>query len=262
MKILLTGGLGFIGSNFIERLSGGHEVFVYDIKSGKDIFDNVIESYVERSDIVIHLAALTNVLNSFEFSNVFFRTNVLGTARIVDLCIEHKKKLIFPSTGAVHIPESSPYAKQKLLAERIVQEAMNYIPAVVLRLFNVFGPGMSEDSGSIMYRFLHDDKIEVYGNKKQARDFIHVYDVVSIIQEAMKSKWDGKTVEVGTGKTHSIAAIASLFAEYRKRKVYYKPSKKEVKWAIADTTLLDRLYKKKLYTNLPENIKELCQEYQ
>lgn len=251
MKSLVLGGEGFIGSNL--KLDG----WCYDTKHGDDIFAPKLEKYIKESEIVYHLAALTSVVNSFKNPQETFRTNVLGTARVVELCLKYKKKLIYPSSMAVYHPHLSPYAKSKWLAEQIVRGVMGKSPVVVLRLTNVFGEGMNPSSGSIMYNFLTADKLVVYGDGEQTRDYIHVRDVVSIMKDAQKKKWDNKVVEVGTGEAFSVNFVAGLFAFYRKKKLYYKPTRREVKWSVADATLLKTLYKKKLTTNIQDDIKEL-----
>src|SRR5574343_1985277 len=161
-KILVTGSSGFIGSNLLPKLDK-HIVITYDRKDGKDIFNNEFEEAVKKADVVIHLAAQVNVNKSHEKPQETFTLNVLGTARVVELCLMHKKKLIYPSTAAVHNPDSSPYAFSKGLAEQIVRGVGKEIPTVVLRLFNVYGEGMNPDSGSIMYNFLTSPKIKIYG---------------------------------------------------------------------------------------------------
>ena len=203
------------------------------------------------------MAAITNVNKSFENPQQVFITNVLGTARVAYLCAKYKKKLIYPSTGAVYHPEFSPYAKSKAIAEEIVRGIIKSTPVVILRLYNVFGEGMNKDSGSIMYNFLHDKEIVVYGNGEQTRDFIHVRDVIAIMEDALKKKWNGKIVNVGMGQVYTINYVAGLFVYFRGLPIVYKPPHREIKWSIADISMLNTLYKKKLTKKFEEDIKEL-----
>ena len=231
----------------------------YDLKHGDDIFsDRKLEKYIKWCDVVYHLAALTSVNQSFKDPDSVFITNVLGTARVAYLCAKYKKKLIYPSSAAVYHKELSPYAYSKYLAEEIVRGIQHTTPVVILRLFNVFGKGMNSNSGSIMYNFLHDKELVVYGDGEQTRDYIHVKDVVAIMKDALKSKWNGKIVDVGLGESLTTNYIAGLFAYARKLKVKYKPPRREIKWSIADTQMLKSLYKKTLHGDLEREILELC----
>jgi len=256
-KILVTGDRGFIGSNLIEYISNkDYDLIGWDLKDNQDIFDNNFEKAVKEVDIVVHLAALTSVEQSFKHPEETFRTNVLGTARVVELCQKYNKKLIYSSSAAVKYPDLSPYARSKWLAEEIVK---GYKKAVILRFSNVFGEGMNPNSGSIMYNFLTAKKLKLFGDGEQTRDYIHVKDICSIIEDSFKSKWDGKLVECGTGKSYTANYVAGLFAHFRGLEIEYMPPRREIKWDVADTNMLKTLYKKKLTTNLERNIKELCQ---
>jgi UDP-glucose 4-epimerase len=262
-RILITGSRGFIGSHLVKALANqGHTIIEFDSKLEKDIFSSDLEIDIQDVDVVIHLAALTSVDQSFKNPAEVFRVNVLGTARVVDLCAKYKKKLIFPSSAAVYHPELSPYAWSKLLGEQIVQGMKDAIPTVVFRLYNVYGPDMNPNSGSIMYNFLTSKELIVFGDGEQTRDFIHVRDVVSIICDAVASKrYDGAIFDVGTGEAYSTNYIAGLFSYMRVKDIEYKTPRREIKWSTADTQLLKRLYKKPLTTNLEKDIKELVNYY-
>ena len=258
MKILITGQRGFIGRHLTGSLTHEDKVVDgWDIKKGKDIFAYTFDKAVKEADVVYHLAALTSVDQSFRNPDEVFMTNVLGTARVAYLCAKYKKKLIYPSSAAVYHPELSPYAKSKWLAEEIVKGIMKTTPVVILRLYNVFGKGMNKESGSIMYNFLYDNKLTIYGDGEQTRDYIHVQDIISIMKDCLKKKWNGKIIDVGSGEALSTNFIAGLFAFYRKKKLFYKEPRREIKWSIANTSMLKTLYKKPLTTDIQNNIKEL-----
>lgn len=259
LHIAVTGSSGFIGQNLISYLTKKkYLIFSWDLKDGVDIFDNDIENCIRQMDVVIHLAAQVSVEKSFKNPKDTYLTNVVGTSRIVELCNKYKKKLIFPSSAAIYNPELSPYARSKKMAEEIVSTTMPNNKFTILRLYNVFGPNMNPDSGSIMYNFLTSKKIVVYGDGEQTRDFIHIRDVVSIIEAAISKRWNGKIVDVGLGQHFTVNYIAGLFAHYRKLKIEYKPPRREIKWSISDPTMRLWLYMKPLTTNMEEDIKSLC----
>ena len=251
---LIIGGSGFIGKNLLTQVDAD----VYDKEFGQDIFDSGLEKAIESYDIIYHLAAETSVSESFKRPGDFYRTNVLGTARVIELCRKYHKKLIYPSSASVYFPDLSPYAKSKYQAEQILSEFFPDFPIVILRLFNVFGPGMNPRTGSVMYRFLHDDPITVQGTGEQTRDYIHIRDVVSVMLAAQDKKWDGCIVDVGTGRATSTNHIAELFRYYRKIKIEYTAPVREIKWSVADTQKLHMLYGDELTTDLKKDIGELC----
>lgn len=259
MHILVTGAKGFIGKQLVPALKRAkYQVTEFDLQDGNDIFGEAFDAAVDFSDAVIHLAAQVSVDKSFLKPEATFYTNVLGTARVVQLCMKYKKKLIFPSSAAVYHPELSPYAQSKKLAEDLVVEAQKTLPATVLRFFNVYGEGMGEKSGSVMYHYLHDEEIIVNGDGEQTRDYINVRDVVDVVVEAVGMNWNGWIVDVGTGDSHTTNYIAGLFAQHREKKIKYASIKKEIKWSRADTQALSKLYKKPLQTDLKKDIEALC----
>ena len=261
MTVLVTGGLGFLGSNLVPYLKNkGYDVEIWDKEDGNDIFDDLFEKKLVKSDIVIHLAALTSVAESFRAPSETFIVNVLGSARIARLCAQYQKKLIYPSSAAIFNPDLSPYAYTKYIAEQVVKGVIGATDVVILRFVNMFGPFMNNRSGSMMYNFLNAKKLVVFGDGEQTRDFIHVRDVVKIIEDSFKKKWNGKVVDVGTGQPYSTNYVAGLFAHFRGLKISYQPPKREMRWHITDISLLRNLYRKKLTTNLEEDVRELCQE--
>lgn len=262
-RILVTGSEGFIGSNLVPVLvSEGHEIVKVDRNLGSDIFDEDMEDLVSSSDVVVHLAALTSVNQSFKDPESVYKANILGTARVSQLCLDYKVPLVYPSSAAIHYPDLSPYAASKYIAELSLKLIQDYIPATILRFYNVFGPGMNPNSGSIMYNFLTNDRIVIFGDGEQTRDYIHIRDIVDIIKTAIEKEWGSVTMDVGTGQAYSANYVAGLFAHYRGKKLEYEAPRREIKWSIADTQMLKRIYKKKLTTNLDVDIKELCEQYQ
>lgn len=257
LNIVVTGGSGFIGRNLVPALKKDHVVINIDLEEDLSIFDSGLSNFIAMADVVIHLAALTSVQESFKESGEYFKTNVLGTALVIEACIRHNKKIIYPSSAAVLNPFSSPYAESKWMAEQLVLYASESIPVTILRLFNVFGRYMKPESGSIMYNFVHDDKLKINGDGLQTRDFIHVRDVVDIFEKSLLPSWNGELIDVGTGKETSIKQVAEIFSKLTNKKIVYRKQKKEVVYSVANIQTLKKLYKKKLTTNLEADIEEL-----
>jgi len=258
-KILVTGSNGFIGSHLVPFLKENKfAVTRFDIKDGHDIFSPEFESFVKHTDIVVHLAAKTVVDKSFKNPSEYFRVNTLGTARVLEMCQKYKRKLIYASSAAVFDPQSSPYAESKFHAENLVKLYQNILKVVILRFENIYGKGMQK--GTLFYNFLHEPKLTVHEDGLQERDFINISDVVSIIKESFKDIWNSKEVEVGTSNNISVLEIAEIFNEITGKKIVFDKKKNGgVGESYADIEVLEKLYKKKMKTNLKEDIKKLCQ---
>lgn len=259
-RILLTGGRGFIGSHLLTKLEQQYSVGVVDLKDGISIFDRRMEDFIQESDVVIHLAALTSVAESQKNPGVMYYNNVLGTARVAEICAKYNKKMVFPSSAAVYVKHSSPYAYSKFLAEEIVWNMRSLMPVTILRFFNVFGEGMNPDSGSIMYNFLTEPRLVIYGDGEQTRDYIHVRDVVDIVESAIDAEWDNTITDVGTGGKYTVNYIAGLFKHFTGKEIVYQIPRQEIKWSSADTTMLKQLWKKELTTNIERDVEELCRK--
>ena len=212
MKILVTGGAGFIGSHTVDELiKDKHHVAVVDnFRTGKK--ENVnpkAKLYTvdmcnqkemdtiftkEKPEVVIHLAAQTNAQVSLKEPELDRKLNVEGTQCIIELCKKHVvQRIIFASSAAVYgnldalpIKEGSrtepisPYGNNKIAAEEIIKKSG--IPFVILRYANVYGPRQDPtgEGGvvSIFFdRMKRNEPVTIHGDGSQTRDFIFVKDV-------------------------------------------------------------------------------------
>lgn len=217
MRILVTGGAGFIGSNIVDAyLAAGHEVFVVDdLSSGfienlspkakffeMDIRDPKIEKIFEENefDVMNHLAAQMDVRKSVADPVFDATVNVVGTLNLLENCKKHGvKKVIFSSTGGAIYGEQdyfpadekhptrplSPYGIAKLAVEKYLffYNAVYGLDYVVLRYANVFGPRQNPhgEAGVVAIftsKLLKGEEAVINGNGKQTRDYTFVADVV------------------------------------------------------------------------------------
>jgi len=252
MKVLVTGGAGFIGSHVCEKLlESGQEVFILDnLSTGKlsnlsAIKDKVtfIRSCVEDYDFdslasinaVIHLAAQASVpLSITEFYDSS-KTNILSSLKIIDFCIKNKLPLVYASSSAIYgglpmgddegdgIDLLSPYAADKFALELYakVSSVTSGLSSIGLRFFNVYGPRQDPSnpySGVIsifIEKLLSNQNIIINGGS-QTRDFVHVTDVAEVIVQAVyttSSKILSDAVNVLTGKSVSIDSLADNLIE-------------------------------------------------
>ncbi len=253
MKALVTGGCGFIGSHLAEMLLAlGHEVVILDnLACGRkaninsfethsklsfhqvDICDRTaMRPYLEGVDWVFHMAGLADIVPSIEQPDSYYQTNVTGTLNVLQCALEAGvKRLIYAASSSSYgipdiypTPETSPidpqypYALTKYMGEELVLHwAKTYkLPAVSLRLFNVYGP-RSRTSGSygavfgvFLAQKLEGSPFTVVGDGTQTRDFTYVTDVAAAFIKAAQSDVSGEVMNVGSGNHYSVNRLVEL----------------------------------------------------
>jgi len=215
MKILITGGSGFIGSHLVEHFQGKAEVRVLDnlcsgfranlagldceFIEGSILDREAVRAAMQGIDYVFHLAAMISVPESMENPTGCAQTNIIGTLIVLEEAARAGvRKLSLSSSAAIYgnnpavpkreemIPEpASPYAISKLDGEYHCQlfAATGRVSTVALRYFNVFGPRQNPASAYaaavpiFIHRALRNEPITIYGDGAQTRDFISVRDV-------------------------------------------------------------------------------------
>ncbi len=217
MKILVTGGVGFIGSHVVDRfIENGHEVVVVDnLSSGRrenvnpsakfyevDIRDREsLEEILKKEspDVIDHHAAQISVVNSVENPRFDAEVNILGSLNLIDLALKYGvKKFIYASTGGavygepVYLPcdekhpvdPLAPYGISKHTVEHYLY--MNHVnfglEYIVLRYANVYGPRQDPhgEAGVVAIfskRMLEGKEAHIFGDGYQERDFVYVGDV-------------------------------------------------------------------------------------
>ena len=240
--ILVTGSSGFIGSHVAaEALKEGYRVKGLDLKENDntaigfvkgDIRDkSAVSKAMEGVDFIIHLAAVTSVVE-FEKNPVeCFDINVNGFMNVLWAAHEHKvKKVLYASSAAVYTGEHfsdsrpldyskqhNPYSQSKIINEMHADYFFHSrgLDSSGLRFFNVFGDGENEKGqyASIATQFIKNKRrgepLVVYGDGSQARDFINVSDVANITLMLLKKGSPG-VYNVGTGNVFSYEHIAEV----------------------------------------------------
>jgi UDP-glucose 4-epimerase len=229
MKILITGGAGFIGSNIVEHFHQTDDVVVLDnLRSGFErnlagfratfvrgsVTDKAaVENAARGADYIFHLAALVSVPESVENPRETVDINVHGTLNVLEAARTHGvKKVVISSSAAIYgdnpvvpkvelmVPEpKSPYAITKLDAEYYAKMYTSEfaVPVVCLRYFNVFGPRQNPKSQYaaavpiFIDRAIRNQDITIYGDGEQTRDFVFVKDVVAANVLAARSAATG-----------------------------------------------------------------------
>jgi UDP-glucose 4-epimerase len=246
MQLLITGGAGFIGSHSVAAaLAAGQRVRVFDnLSTGSrenvppdaelvvgDVTDYAqVQAAAAGCDAVLHLAALVSVPQSMREPLATLAINSVGTANVLEAArAAGARRFVLASTCAVYgdlpgrqeesspVLPLSPYAGSKLLAEqwtRLYTTAYG-LPVVILRYFNVYGPGQRADSpySGVLARWCAavqaGEVCTVFGDGEQTRDFVSVHDVAAanLLALTSDSLEPGAVYNVATGQSASLNAI-------------------------------------------------------
>ena len=279
MKILVTGGAGFIGRYLAEHLLKNNEITIYDDLSSStrekilplinkgvkfvkgDILDfKLLSESSKNFDIIIHLAAKSDVSESVIHPEITTSVNLNGTINVLKCCAQNKiKKIIFASSAAVYgnckdlpITEESkteplsPYGASKLSAENEIKRYASEFgfDAIILRMFNVYGVGQNDLYSGVISVFLkniaQNKPLVIYGDGEQTRDFVSIYDIVQAFDHVILSN-GVKTFNIASGKSVSINKLAEILLAGEKFKVIYKEQKKgDIKNSVVDVTLAEK----------------------
>lgn len=235
MRILVTGGAGFIGTNLIVRLvkEGHHVISVDDYSTGST--KNHIEGvfYIHQSvgslllegqekfDVIYHLAALSRIQPSFTNPQTTFISNVWGTQKVLEYARQSGAKVVYAgSSSKWHDPYQSPYAAYKYLGEELCKtyKKTYNMDIEIARFYNVYGPyeivdgDMAAVIGIFRNQIAEGKALTIVGDGQQRRDFTHVEDIVDgLYRIAMSNEKHEDAWELGTGKNYSILEVYEMF---------------------------------------------------
>ena len=197
-RIVVTGGRGFIGSEFVALARhAGHTVVTFDLRDGQDICDPAaLLAAIGEGDVVVHLAAYADLYIAREHPVDCVRTNVVGTAQVADITRQRHGRLILGSTLCVYgnqqqyptFENTRPnpteiYAQSKLAAEQVVLGLTDTLglKAAIVRFPGVYGPGMRESLA--IARFMRaaseGGELIIHGDGRQTRTPLYVQDVAN-----------------------------------------------------------------------------------
>jgi UDP-glucose 4-epimerase len=237
MKVLVTGGAGFVGSHVVGALlSAGHEPHVFDIyRIEQGIFTQGDITHLEEIlaatvgiDAIFHLGAIGDVYSAFEDPILAAKVNVMGTANVMQAALYNKiHKVIYASTWEVyghsrHQPiderhpcmPDHPYSITKLSGEQITlsYDRLKGVPAVALRLGTAYGLGMRPNSVFSIFidHARKGQPITIQGDGRQFRQFTHAYDIGRAFVAALESNNHSTAYNIVAEQSISIRQLAEM----------------------------------------------------
>ena len=254
MKILVTGGLGFVGSHLVDSLmdDSDNEVVVMDnlcseSSSRKYMRDDVTywiddirnlntykyEKY--KFDVIYHLGALARIQPSFKDPLTYLSIDIMGTSHVLEYARRRSSKLIYAgSSSAFGGTMLNPYTFAKYTGEQVCKlySEVYGLSTVVARFFNVYGKRQpivgpyATVVGIFEEQTKNKKALTVTGTGEQRRDFTHVSDIVSGLIALSRDEWGGDVFQLGTGKNYSLNEMAKMF----KDEIEYIPKRPGEAW--------------------------------
>jgi len=301
MKVVVTGGAGFIGSHLVDSLVAlGNEVHVIDNFSSSsyvhehqlvtvhnlDIRSEEAKQLIinVKPEIVFHLAAQADVTRSIQDPAFDADVNIRGTINMLEASrLANVRKIIFSSTSAVYgnlqkeiITENDPtltfsyYGLSKLSAEKYIElyEKLYGLSYTILRYGNVYGPRQTaKGEGGVIAVFM--DKIskssalKIHGDGEQTRDFVYVKDVVAANLSAAEHG-DGETIHVSTQKNTSINMLVDILTKLHPhsiKTVYSSARMGDIKHSCLDNTKANNLLEWHPIYDITTGLKETYEYY-
>ena len=287
-NVLITGGAGFIGSNLSKYLlKKKHKIFVIDnlsvgkksnlSKKVKFIKNDILNidkiKFKQKIDVIIHLAALAEIVIPKDKEGVYYKSNIIGLQKVLNFASKNKiKKFIFASSASVYgdtrnkrVKENFPlmpqhyYAYTKYIGEKMVRSycSVNSINFIILRFFNVYGLKSNAVVAKFLAQKIQNKKITIYGNGKQKRDFIHINDISSVIYKLVNNKnIKNEIYNIGSGKAESIKSLKDMISS-KKNHIFLKKRNDDIEVSISNISKIKKSLKWRPKVKFYEGVKEM-----
>jgi len=276
----VTGSSGFVGRYLVKSLKKkGYKIIQLDIQDGIDITEWEQIHYIEKFDVLFHLAAKTFVPDSYENPQSFYFTNIIGTLNALELCRINNAKMIFASSYIYGQPQYlpidenhpivafNPYAQTKVIGEQLCESYhRNFgIPVVILRPFNIYGYGQNENFLIPLILKQMKDGIISLKDPEPKRDMVFINDVIEAYINAVEYNQTGFDIfNIGSGESYSIREIVDQVISLATSTIIVKFSgetrNNETLNTIADISKAEKLLNWTPKTFLKNGLKTLIQK--
>ena len=284
MKVMVTGGAGFIGTNLIKGLlKDGHEVVSLDnystgteenhqegcVYHDVDIRDAVsFDFFMENPDVIYHLAAIARIQPSFKNPAPTLEIGMLGTMNILEWVreLDSKPRMIFAGSSSVHSGKlKNPYTFSKYVADDLCLLYKKHfdVDVSICRFYNVYGPHQLTEGeyctvvGIFERQYKNKESLTITGDGFQRRDFTHIDDIVDGLILTSESETCYKTIELGRGNNFSINELAGMFNTKTK---YIAERPGEARITLCDTSEANIKIGYKPQVNLDDYIEGIVNE--
>lgn len=265
-NLIITGGAGFIGSNLVEfilKKKLANKIYVidnYSSGSKKNHINNKIIKYIKNDtknifkikqlskikiDYIFHLAEFSRIVQSFQYFDNCWESNVQGTKKIIEFALYKNAKLIYSASSSKFGSENnqylSPYAWTKAKNVELIKCYKEWygLRYIICYFYNVYGPKqiknhyMSAVIGIFENQYLNNEPLTVVSPGNQKRDFTHVYDIVDGFVEAGFNKIN-QEYQLASGKLLSLLQVAKMF----NHKIKMIPKRPGERWSSKRDSLI------------------------
>jgi len=234
MKIIVTGGSGFLGSHVADELSKrGHNVTIFDKKKSKwirsdqkmyvgDILNvQDLSNVIKDADAVFHFAALADIDEALKKPIETANINISGTVLALEISYKHKiKRFVHASSIYVNSKDGGFYRCSKKAAEDYVEEYHNIfgLNYTILRFGSLYGERSDNTNGitSIISRAINTGEVSYPGNKSSIREYIHISDAAKASADILKEKFKNKCIFLAGNKKIKVQNFLEILAKILK----------------------------------------------
>ncbi len=272
MKILVTGGSGFLGSHVADLLSTeGHDVTIYDKKQSPwlrqdqkmivgDLLDvSSLEKAVSASEAVYHFAALADIDEALKRPIETANINISGTVLALELSYKYNiKRFVHASTIYVNSNEGGFYRCSKKAAEDYVEEYHNVfgVDYTILRFGSLYGERSDNTNGvtSIINKAIADRELTYTGGKETLREYIHVLDAAKASVDILKDEFKNQHVIITGKKKIKVYDLLKMLAEILKisKKVKFLNKKSIGHYTVSPFAYMPKVGKKFVFNSTVE----------
>lgn len=231
MKILVTGGSGFLGSHIADALSdAGHEVVILDRASSPWLRPNqkmivgsiqdakAVNDAIAGCDVVFHLAAMADISDAMKSPREAIETNIMGTVELLEAArIHNLKRFVFASSIYVYSQQGSFYRTTKQACELLISDYHERfgLEFTILRFGSLYGPRAEQVNGvfKMLSQALAERRIDYYGTGEEVREYIHVVDAAGMSVDILAPEFSNQYIHLAGNERMTSRDMLGMISE-------------------------------------------------